>query len=90
MNNPKPYRTARAPWSDQSTSRLVFEYHYLRRRLVELHCANHKDLIAIDKVMHLLDETRRAVRAVQPSGSNSTDALACVNNSLIGNQSWHG
>jgi hypothetical protein len=54
------------PATGQNVSRTVFEYHYLRRRLLELHSADERDMAAIDAVMRKLDEMRSAVRAAQP------------------------
>jgi hypothetical protein len=44
----------------------IFEYHYLRRRLLEFHSADQRDIVAIDAVMRKLDEMRGALRATQP------------------------
>jgi hypothetical protein len=54
------------PSTSQNLSRTVFEYHYLRRRLLELHSAEQRNIVAIDAVMRKLDEMRSTVRAAQP------------------------
>jgi hypothetical protein len=54
------------PSTGQNLSRTVFEYHYLRRRLLKFHSADQRDIVAIDAVMRKLDEMRGALRATQP------------------------
>jgi hypothetical protein len=65
-SHPNSHPNALEHSADHGVSRLDFEYHWLRRRLVELHSSEQKNPAAIDAVMRKLDETRSAVRAAHP------------------------
>ena len=78
MIDPKPDGTALLPSSDHGMARQAFEYHWLRRRLVELHSSEHKNTAAIDAVMRKLDQMRSAVRAGHPRADAGTPARAAV------------
>lgn len=49
-------------------SPLVAQYDSLRQRLMELHAAPVRDMVAIDHVMAELDETHAAFKAQHSSG----------------------
>ena len=78
MNDPKPNWTALEPNAGHSMSRPVFDYHYLRRRLVELHSAEPKNTVAIDTVMRKLDELRGAVHTEPRPFGREAPAHAAV------------
>jgi hypothetical protein len=71
MNNHPIDADVPEPAAGQNLSRTVFEYHYLRRRLLELHSAEHRNIVAIDAVMRRLDEMRSSVRAAPPAFGSS-------------------
>lgn len=64
------------PSTGQNLSRTVFEYHYLRRRLLELHSAEHRNIGAIEAVMRRLDEMRNSVHAAPPAFGSSAAVRA--------------